>query len=218
MQNEFLTTSYFKVKGQLLGLALGGLLLVGCTEEPPPRSVNEFVDNPVLLEAAMVRCSQDRRATRYDAECINAREAVKRIEAKEEAKRREEFERQSAEKRRALRRTQEAAAEARRRAAEAQRRREEEEYLAQFGVPMPSDDPVAEEELSGNTPIAVIPESQDEDLADYGEQRPASDGGNAPIVEQAAEPESDVEPEPQAGDIGSIREELQRRNEDQGNN
>ena len=138
MQNIVRTALDISPKRQLIMLAAGFVLLAGCAEEPPPRTVTEFTENPVLLEAAMVRCSQDRRATRYDAECMNAREAVKRIEAKEEAKRREEFERQSEEKRRALRRTQQAAAEARRRRAEEQRRREEEEYLAQFGVPMPS--------------------------------------------------------------------------------
>lgn len=215
MPNYVRTTLSIPLKRQLAMLAAGVVLLGGCAEEPPPRSVTEFVENPVLLEAVMVRCSQDRRATRYDAECINAREAVKRIEAKEEAKRKEEFERQSEEKRRALRRTQQAAAEARRRRAEDQRRREEEEYLAQFGVPMPSDDPVEQEELTGNSPIAVIPEAEENDeLADYGDALPASDGGNAPVIEQAPEPE----PEVQAGDIGSIREELQRRNEDESNN
>ena len=215
MQNIVRTALGFSPQRQLIMVAAGFVLLAGCAEEPPPRTVTEFTENPVLLEAAMVRCSQDRRATRYDAECMNAREAVKRIEAKEEAKRREEFERQSEEKRRALRRTQQAAAEARRRRAEEQRRREEEEYLAQFGVPMPSAEPEAEEQLNGNTPIAVIPEAQEDDqLADYGEALPASDGGNAPVIEQAPEPEPDV----QAGDIGSIREELQRRNEDDSNN
>ena len=215
MQNIFFTTSENPLKRQLVMLTAGIVLLAGCAEEPPPRTVTEFVENPVLLEAVMVRCSQDRRATRYDAECINAREAVKRIEAKEEAKRKEEFERQSEEKRRALRRTQQAAAEARRRRAEEERRREEEEYLAQFGVPMPSDEPTEEEELSGNTPLAVIPEAEEDDqLVDYGEVLPASDGGNAPVIEQAPESEPDV----QAGDIGSIREELQRRNEDETNN
>ena len=187
-------------------------VLAACTEEPPPRTANEFVENPILLEAAMVRCAQDRSGTRYDAECINAREAVKRIEAREEAARRAAFEKQSADKRRALRRTQEAAAEARRRAADAQRRREEEEYLAQFGVPMPSDGDTAEEELSGNTPLAVIPEADvNEELADYGEVLPASDGGNAPVVEAAP----DESPDESQSDLAAIRDELQRRNEEE---
>ena len=184
-------------------------MLVACEEERPARTASEFVENPILLEAAMVRCSQDRQETRYDEECMNAREAVKRIEAKEEAARRRALERQSEEKRRALRRTQEAAAEARRRAAEAQRRREEEEYLAQFGVPMPRDEePVDEPAISGNTPIAVIPDApEEENLADYGGVVHASDGGNAPVLEAAPD-------EPQS-DLSAIRDELQRRNEEQ---
>lgn len=215
MPNKTHTTTQSQVARPLAALAAGLVLLVGCTEEPPPRTVTEFVENPVLLEAVMVRCSQDRRATRYDPECINAREAVKRIEAKEEAARRVEFERQSVEKRRALRRTQEAAAAARRRAAEEQRRREEEEYLAQFGVPMPVEESEETVEMTGNTPMVVIPEPESgNDLADYGEALPASDGGNAPVVQQAPEPEPDV----QAGDISSIREELQRRNDEGGSN
>ena len=44
-----------------------------CTEEQPVRSVNQFLEDPIMLEAAMVRCSEDRQQTRYDAECVNAR-------------------------------------------------------------------------------------------------------------------------------------------------
>jgi len=93
-----------------LTLIIGGIgLLAGCEEEQPPRSTMEFLDNPIMLEAAMVRCSQDRAATRYDAECVNARQAVSQIEAKEEVVRQAEFDARSKSKRQALRRTQEAA-------------------------------------------------------------------------------------------------------------
>ncbi|NNC76917.1 MAG: EexN family lipoprotein, partial [Woeseiaceae bacterium] len=91
------------------------LLFSACSKEPPPRSVNEFLDDPLLLEAALVRCTQDRAATRYAAECVNVREAVKQVEAKEAEERRATLEAQSQRKRDALRRTQQAAAEARRR-------------------------------------------------------------------------------------------------------
>jgi hypothetical protein len=97
-------------------LISGIALVAGCAEPPQPRSVQEFVDNPIVLEAALVRCSRNRSETRYDAECVNAREANKIIAASEEAERRAEFEAQSERKRQALRRAQEAAAEARRRA------------------------------------------------------------------------------------------------------
>ena len=115
-------------------LIVGGIsLLAACSEERPPRSTQSFLDNPMMLEAAMVRCAQDRAATRYDAECVNAREAVRIVETKEEAARKAELEARSESKRQALRRTQEAASQARRRAAEEERLREEAEYLAQFG-------------------------------------------------------------------------------------
>jgi hypothetical protein len=158
----------------------------------------------------MVRCSQDRAKTRYDAECINARQAVARVQAKEEAAEKAALEARSERKRSALRRTQQAASEARRRAAEAQRQREEAEYLAQFGVAPPgtetADDPLSE----GNVPVAVVPEATEEpDTLDASaEAPPATDGGNAPVVESA--------PEPPASDLESIREELRRRNEDGG--
>jgi hypothetical protein len=139
-------------------LISGIALVAGCAEPPQPRSVQEFVDNPIVLEAALVRCSRNRSETRYDAECVNAREANKIIAASEEAERRAEFEAQSERKRQALRRAQEAAAEARRRAAEAAKRREEAAYLAQFGQLPPDDSQQTESPDTGNEPIAVIPE------------------------------------------------------------
>src|SRR5210317_2593498 len=99
---------------QLTAVFVGIGILFGCAEKaPPPRTVTEFVDNPILLEAAMVRCSRNRAETRHDAECINVREAVNIIQAKEEETRRAELEERSERKRKALRRTQQAAAEAR---------------------------------------------------------------------------------------------------------
>lgn len=114
-------------------LVAAALLVSACAEPPPPRSVQEFVDNSILLEAALVRCAQNRTETRYEAECVNARAAGKIIEAREDAARREQFDAMSDQKLRARRETQAAAAEARRRAAEAQRLQEEAEYLAQIG-------------------------------------------------------------------------------------
>jgi hypothetical protein len=141
----------------------------------------------MLLEAAMVRCQQNRRESRYDQECINAREAVGRIQAKEEEARRVELEERSARKRAALRRTQQAAAEARRRAEEAERLRKEAEYLAQFGVLPPADDAgdAADTLPDGNLPLAVIPEAENHEEAGShtGDVVLPTDGGNAPIAE-----------------------------------
>jgi membrane-bound lytic murein transglycosylase len=195
---------------RLTFLISGIALIAGCAKPPPPRSVQEFLDNPLMLEAALVRCSRNRSETRYDAECVNAREANKVVAAREDAERRAEFEAQSERKRQALRRTQEAAAEARRRATEAKKRREEAAYLAQFGERPPDDSQQTEQPDTGNVPIAVIPEPAAETVDDgYSEplRTPASDASNAPIA--VAEPEQEP-----ARDLDEIREELKRRNED----
>lgn len=180
-------------------------LAAGCAEEPPPRSVDEFLANPILLEAAMVRCGQDRRQSRYDPECVNARQAVARIQAREEADRAARLEAMSERKRKALRRAQEAAAEARRRATAAEKARQEAEYLAQFGVPMPTDaaegdstEPVAP--LEADSPADVLPVP----------------GSNAPVAQQEPDPvETEPDPAP-ASDLAAIREELKKRNEGDG--
>ena len=188
------------MKKSLTTVLIGLGLLAGCSPEPPPaRTVAEFVENPILLEAAMVRCAADRSRTRYDQECINAREAVDRVEAKEEEKRRQEMEARSERKRQALRRTQQAQAEARRRAEEAERLREEAEYLAQFGV-LPSTDDGSEDQLpEGNVPIAVIPDAATQGVPTQpaGSTSPATAGSNAPVAEitpadeQAGDPNDD---------------------------
>ena len=188
-------------------------LLAGCEQERQPRSTSEFLENPIMLEAAMVRCSQDRAATRYDAECINARQAVSTIEAEKEADLRAENDARSESKRQALRRTQEAAAQARRRAAESESLRKEAAYLAQFGVALPAEDQTRVEEADiGNTPVAVIPESSEPaDLSNgSGDVVQATDGGNAPG--SVAIPEEDDT----KSDLDSIRDELQRRIDDGG--
>ena len=185
----------------------GFALVAGCAEEPKPRSVTEFLENPIVLEAAVVRCAQNRAESRYDAECVNARQAISIIEAKEERARRDAFEAESDRKREALRRTQQAAAEARRRAAEAARQREEAEYLAQFGeLPPSANSDVAVEGSEGNAPAMVIPDAEvDQVLPPPVNSAPASDGGNAPVG--ATDPVSD---------LSEIRDELRKRGEEQG--
>ena len=182
-------------------------LVSACSEPPPPRSVQEFLDNPIVLEAALVRCGQNRTETRYDAECVNARQANRVVMAEEEAKRREAFEAQSERKREALRRAQEAAAEARRRAQEQRRLREEAEYLAQFGETPPEQGGTrSTNSHPGNEPGAVLPEPAEEPDTSGGYSEPlqpaATDGGNAPVAD-TEEP----------SDLSDVREELRRRNE-----
>lgn len=209
-------------------LLCSSLFVVACSEERPARSVRQFLDNPQFLEAAVVRCSQNRTESRYETECVNARQAVSLIEAREERARRDRLEAESKSKRDALRRTQRAAAAARKQAAERARLREEAEYLAQFGAVPP---PVVESDLpqlEANSPGAVLPspvqteqstavvESQDplviydEPVRAYNDSIPASDGGNAPGMN------SQPEPEP-ATDLNSVRDELRRRQEESSN-
>jgi len=180
----------------------GLVLLAACAKEPPPISVAEFLDNPRLLEASMVRCGQNRSETKYLGECVNVREAVNRLEVGKKKARRAELEAQSERKRRALRRTQAAATEARRRAQEAQRRREQDEYLGvtdgvlQDGSGL-ADDPGTTAGVAvtsdGNAPRVQISPPEPESAED---------------TVEFMEPESGV-----GGDIESIREELKRRQE-----
>lgn len=198
---------------QLTTLIAGIGILAGCAPEAPPaRTVTEFVENPILLEAAMLRCAKDRSTTKYEQECINAREAVKRIQAKEEERRSVELEARSERKREALRRTQRAREEARRRAEEAERLREEAEYLAQFGALPPAESDDEEVLPEGNLPIAVVPKTgaTDQPTQTHGDALPAVDGGNAPVAEPVPEEES-------ATDLNDVREELRRRSEEDNN-
>jgi len=187
-------------------LICGLVLVTGCAEEPKPRSVTEFLENPIVLEAAVVRCAQNRTESRYNAECVNARQAISIIEAKEERAKRDAFEAESDKKREALRRTQQAAAEARRRATEAERVRKEAEYLAQFGeLPPAPDDGTTVDGAAANAPTMVIPDAGgDELMPPPADSTSAADGSNAPIA--TAEPVSDLD---------AVREELRKRGDEQ---
>jgi hypothetical protein len=189
-------------------LLLGLVLLVGCAEEVPPPSVQDYLDDPNALEAAVVRCAANRAETRYDAECVNARQAVSIIEAKEERERRAAFEAESDKKRQALRRTQQAAAEARRRAEELERQRREADYLAQFGELPPSEDADSgAENDTPNAPGAVYEPAESGVLNQPYDDAPAVDGGNAPTVDETSAPVPE-------GDLDAVREELRRRAEE----
>ncbi len=181
---------------------IGSLILTACAKEPPPPSVDEFLKNPRMLEAAMVRCGQNRSETKYLAECVNARDAINRMEVGEKQARRAELEAQSERKRQALRRTQAAAAAARQLVLDAQKRREQAELLGVVNGVAPDGT-----RLADDPGIAT-------DIA-------ASTDSNAPGVE-IAQPEPEgaadtieyMEPDTGVGsDLESIREELKRRQE-----
>ncbi len=181
----------------------GLVLLAACAKEPPPISVAEFLDNPRLLEASMVRCGQNRSETKYLAECVNVRDAVNRLEVREKQARRAELEAQSERKRQALRRTQAAATEARRRAQEERQRREQADFLGLTDGVVPDDSGLADD--SGSTAdVAVTPDGN----APGAQISPPEPESTEDTVE-FMEPESEV-----GGDIESIREELKRRQEE----
>ena len=158
------------------------------------------MNDAVLLDATMVRCSVNRARTKYEPECVNAREAINRVARSEEAERRAALEAQSERKRQALRRTQEAAAEARRRSAEAARLREEAAYLAQFETaPDNQSSPnVQPGEAAGSTD-AGVPNSP-----------PAAPSTATPAPSDAAQTEQSAPREAGSG-LDEVREELRRR-------
>lgn len=172
--------------------------LFACAEEPPPPSVDDFMANSILLEATMVRCAQNRSSTKYDVECVNAREAINRMAKVDEAERRAAMEAQSERKRRALRRTQEAAAEARRRANEAERRRREAAYLLQFQSPPGGG---ADDVMQ---PMAPEPATLEGEI-------PPTQGGESGVPPVPPPVEEAVPDQPSGTDLESIREELKRR-------
>ena len=149
----------------------------------------------------MVLCAQDRARTKYEAECVNAREAVNRMAAVEEEQRKHEFDRQSERKRQALRRTQQAVADARRHAAEMQILREEAAYLSQFsaGAIDGNVDPSVQDDMSGL-------ERTGPTFADPG----TAFGGNEPGIVLLPDP-SAASSAGTGSEIDSIRQELKRR-------
>jgi len=175
-------------------LLCGFTLLAGCAEERRAHTVTEYLDDPNLLESAVISCGRNRSESRFEKECVNARQAVSIIEARVERTRSSDLEAQSERKRKALRRTQQAAAEVRRRAEAAERERTEAEYLAQFGELPPVDtsdespDPTAT-----NAPVMIIPDAEQnlQENPSTGYALPATEGGNAPVAEK--EPESDID-------------------------
>jgi hypothetical protein len=187
---------------KLITAVLLASLLSGCAkEEIPPITVGQFMADPILLEATVVRCAHDRSATKYEAECVNAREAGNRLASDDREDRRKELEAQSARKRQALRRTQQAATEARRRATQAQRQREADEYLGIIETAPSGSNAV--QDLNGG--VVNTTQTQRADVL------PGNQPGVsvAPIVNDEPEGTADAS----QTDINSIRDELRRRAE-----
>jgi hypothetical protein len=177
-----------KIRALTLTVCILGMLMA-CSKELPPRTVSEFLDDPILLDSAMVRCGQNRSSTKYDVECVNAREAISYIAITAETASREKREAQSERKRRALRRAQQAAADSRRNRAEADIRRQEAQYLGQF-----TEGQVVQDANGNALPSAVVsPDALPGQSIESGD----------PLSVEASQN--------QATSLESVREELERR-------
>lgn len=169
---------------------------------------------PNLLEATMVRCAQNRAQTKYDAECVNARDAVNRMAVASDDDRRARLDAEFEGKRQALRRSHEAAAEASRERIEAQRRQEEAEYLGLFEeVPAASlNDPLRQEALLQTVPAQLQPDNEPgASLALPIDNEAASaefDAATGAVAAQQLATEQEA-----LSDIDLVREELRRRQE-----
>jgi hypothetical protein len=149
----------------------------------------------------MVRCAQNRTEMKYEPECVNARDAVNRVQRAEEQERRAAMEEQSERKRQALRKTQEAAAAARRRAEDERRRQEEAEYLGIFEE-IPADNGSAE--MNQPTGAYAAPA--------------ATSNAPAVAVEAGTQTPEEIGQEdelPPGTDLEAVREELRRRQQSQ---
>lgn len=119
-----------------LSILVGTACLVAACGGPPPpaRTVAEFMQDPTLLQGAMIRCEQQRNSGTRDPECANALAAADRLATEDEARRAgeraAEFERQREQ----------------RRAEEEQRRRAAEQAAPRFdpySAPVGGDAPAA---------------------------------------------------------------------------
>lgn len=181
-------------------------LLAACSEEPRPPTAMEFVENPVLLDATIVRCVENRDELRYEAECINARDAVDLIAVKAEKARRAELEAESERKREALRASQEVADEAKRRALEEERRLQEAEFLGLVvTVPAGTADP-----SQSMTPEGTIQEGAMPDAATA--VTPGEADAAVSSSERIIAAPTD-EAQPAKTDLEEVREKLEQRQE-----
>lgn len=134
-------------------------LAASCADEEPPPSVTRLLEDRILLEATMVRCAEDRLASRLDAACANAREAAELIGKAEEQAKREALEAESARKREALRRARDAAELRRQQQEEAERLSRELQEFGNFPPPEGEGESSAEGATleEGGEPQSVVP-------------------------------------------------------------
>lgn len=133
--------------GAVIVAIVGGGLLSACVEEPPPRSVVEFMDDSIAREGTLVRCNADREATANDIECINARRAAASLAAQADQGKQERLEAQSEARLRAARQRYDAQQAAAHEAELAAMTQEQQVYESQF-VEQPAEQPIGTAEVA----------------------------------------------------------------------
>ena len=79
------------------------LAMTGCAKEQLPTSVDEFMQDRVMLDSTLARCDLEQSDTFDDRNCVNARRAVERLWRQQEELNAELLERESERKRELLR-------------------------------------------------------------------------------------------------------------------
>jgi leucyl-tRNA synthetase len=89
---------------RIVGIFLVALLaMTGCAKEQVPTSVDEFMQDRVMLDATLARCDLEQSDTFDDRNCVNARRAVERLWRQQEEINAGLLERESERKRELLR-------------------------------------------------------------------------------------------------------------------
>src|ERR1700680_3860097 len=94
--------------GRFMQISIKSMIACGCVaavistaacspRRIPPMTVNDLMEDRVLLDGVLMKCNQNQSKARTDSDCANARIAIERLarqsEPAQEAKRAEEFER-----------------------------------------------------------------------------------------------------------------------------
>jgi hypothetical protein len=132
----------------------GFALLGACSQELPPRTALELMQDPAVRDAVLLRCNQLQGAALRDAECRNVREAVDRLAAEEQENETEEAQQEVTE-------SFEKAREARRAREEHERRRREaaEKPADPYTMPLVPEQPAESIPTAAVMSAASLPES-----------------------------------------------------------
>ena len=72
------------------------ILLGACSAPPPPaRTVEDFMEEPAVMQGVLKACEANKQRAEHDVECINARMALERKASAEDAQHKQELDAQS---------------------------------------------------------------------------------------------------------------------------